>query len=120
MLKFLIDEDLPRSTATVLREKGFHVLDVRDCGLRGQSDKIVFEFAQQESAIIISGDMGFSNIKHFPPKSHCGIVVIHFPNEISTNKLNEQILKAFNHLNEDDFNGNLIIIEPGKIRIRRQ
>jgi hypothetical protein len=32
-LKFLVDEDLPRSTAQVLKEMGFTALDVRDCGL---------------------------------------------------------------------------------------
>ena len=38
MLRFLIDEDMPRSLAEVLRTKGFEVLDERDCGLRGGSD----------------------------------------------------------------------------------
>ncbi|HLP46239.1 MAG TPA: DUF5615 family PIN-like protein [Candidatus Kapabacteria bacterium] len=38
MLKFLIDEDLPRSTARLLREMGFVALDVRDCGLRGKTE----------------------------------------------------------------------------------
>jgi hypothetical protein len=33
MLKFLVDEDLPRSTAHLLRKMGFDTLDVRDCGL---------------------------------------------------------------------------------------
>lgn len=37
MLKFVIDEDMPRSTAIVLRSKGYDVLDARDCGIRGKS-----------------------------------------------------------------------------------
>ncbi len=37
-MKFVIDEDLPRSTARILREKGFEVYDIRDHGLRGQED----------------------------------------------------------------------------------
>ena len=37
MLNFLIDEDMPRSTVKVLKNKGFDSLDVRDCGLRGES-----------------------------------------------------------------------------------
>jgi hypothetical protein len=38
MLKFIIDEDMPRSTAKVLRTEGYESLDVRDLGLRGESD----------------------------------------------------------------------------------
>ena len=52
---------------------------------------------------------------HIPVGSHSGIVITHFPNEISSFKLNNQIIKAFDNLAESDFNGNLIILEPGKI-----
>jgi hypothetical protein len=41
-------------------------------------------------------------------------------NEISTSELNSQIIKAFDTLTEKDFDRNLIILEPGKIRIRRK
>ena len=120
MLKFLIDEDMPRSTAEVLKAKGFQVLDVRDCGLRGKSDEEVFRFAQKEKAIILTGDMGFGNILRFPLGEHCGIVVAHLPNEMSTAELNRQIAVAFDKLSEVDFQNNLIILEPGKIRIRKR
>jgi predicted nuclease of predicted toxin-antitoxin system len=120
MLKFLIDEDIPRSTAKVLRDRGYEVLDVRDCGLRGDSDEEVFKFAQKEKAVILSGDLGFGNLLHFPVGRHSGIVVAHFPNEISSSELNNQLVKSFDTLTEKDFNRNLIILEPGKIRIRRK
>lgn len=35
MIRFLIDEDMPRSTAGVLKNAGFECIDVRDIGLRG-------------------------------------------------------------------------------------
>lgn len=43
MLKFVIDEDLPRSTGTILRESGYDVLDIRDHGLRGKNDETIYE-----------------------------------------------------------------------------
>jgi len=120
MFKFVIDEDMPRSTSSLLRDKGFEVLDVRDCGLRGSRDKEVFEFAQKEDAVILTGDLGFGNLLKFPVGSHSGIVIVHFPNEISAAELNNQISKELDNLTEDDLKGNLIILEPGKIRIRRR
>jgi len=120
MLKFLVDEDMPRSTAKVLKTEGYDALDVRDLGLRGESDDKIFKSAQDEKAIILTGDVGFGNLLHFPAGSHSGIVIAHFPNELSTSELDNQIIKAFKTLNEIDFKGNLIILEPGKIRIRRK
>lgn len=120
MLKFVIDEDMPRSTAKVLKAKGYEALDVRDCGLRGKSDDKIFKFAQKEKAVILTGDLGFGNLLHFPIGSHSGIVIAHFPNQVSTSELNNQIIKAFEPFSEIDFKGNLIIIEPGKVRIRRK
>lgn len=120
MLKFVIDEDMPRSTARTLKAKGFEALDVRDCGLRGRSDEEVFKFAQGEEGIILTGDMGFANLLRYPIGSHAGIVVAHLPNEMSSSELNDQIIKAFSNLAETDFKGNLIILEPGRIRIRRK
>ena len=120
MVKFLIDEDMPRSTATILKAEGYEAMDVRDCELKGRSDEEIFSFAQQKDAVILTEDMGFGNLLRFPVGSHLGIVIAHFPNEISTYGLNNQIIKAFENLTEVDFIGNLIIIEPGKIRIRRK
>ncbi|MBC7348173.1 MAG: DUF5615 family PIN-like protein [Clostridia bacterium] len=37
-VRFLVDEDLPRSTARALSAAGYSVLDVRDVGLRGAKD----------------------------------------------------------------------------------
>ncbi len=53
MPRFLIDEDMPRSTTKLLKDKGFDVLDVRDCGLRGKSDEEIFRFAQEEKTVIL-------------------------------------------------------------------
>jgi predicted nuclease of predicted toxin-antitoxin system len=120
MTKFLIDEDMPRSTTKLLEDKGFVVFDVRDCGLRGKSDEEIFRFAQEEKAVILTGDMGFGNLLRFPVGSHSGIVIAHFPNEISTFELNRQLDSYLDNLKEDDFRGNLIILEPGRIRIRKE
>lgn len=119
MIKFLIDEDLPRSTARVLREQGFKVLDVRDCGLRGQSDDQVFTFAQKEQAILVTADLGFGNFLHYPPGSHAGILIIHFPNEVSTEELNRRILDGIANLSEKELIKNLVVLEPGRVRVRK-
>ena len=70
MLKVLVDEDLPRSTAALLQSLGINASDVRDVGLKGASDAQVFEYAQKESRIIITRDVEFGNILKYPPRRH--------------------------------------------------
>ncbi|MBI1769872.1 MAG: DUF5615 family PIN-like protein [Bacteroidetes bacterium] len=120
MPRFVIDEDMPRSTGRVLKDCGYEVKDIRDHGLRGADDEMIFRFAQGNQAVLITGDLGFGNILHFPIGSYSGIVVARFPNETTTNEINRQLVERFKELSEEDFKGNLIIIDPGKIRIRRK
>lgn len=66
--KFLVDEDMARSTAVALRQAGHEAEDVRDAGLRGRSDQEVFDRAQAQGAILVTADKDFANILRFPPR----------------------------------------------------
>lgn len=119
MSKFVIDEDLPRSTGPLLKKLDYEVYDIRDCGLRGSNDTEIFRFAVAQRAILITGDLGFGNILTYPLKSHFGIVIAHFPNEMSTQEMNRQLINGLQELADKDMLGNLVIIEPGKIRVKK-
>jgi predicted nuclease of predicted toxin-antitoxin system len=119
MARFVIDEDMPRSTGVALVEAGYEVKDVRDHGHRGASDEEIYRFAQDEKAIVLTGDLGFGNILRFPLGQHFGIVVARFPTEMAPRDVNREIVASLRDLGENDFKGNLIILEPGRIRIRR-
>ena len=106
---FLIDEDMPRSTARELRHAGYEAYDVRDVGLRGHSDSEVFNYAQKCGAILITGDLGFSNLLTFPLGTHKGIIVVRIPNEISTSVVNRELLRALSELPPESMHGNLVI-----------
>jgi predicted nuclease of predicted toxin-antitoxin system len=116
--KAVVDEDLPRIIDKILEELNWEVKDVRDVGLRGKSDEEIINFAQKSKAVLFSGDLGFANILKFPPKQYCGIVILNFPNEVSTNFIAAQTKKALLKIPFKNFKGKLIIIEPEKIRIR--
>jgi len=68
---------------------------------------------------LITGDLGFGNQLKYPVGSNGGIVVAHFPNELSTSELNARILGALSVLSENDLKMSLTILEPGKIRSRK-
>lgn len=116
-LRFVTDEDVPRSTARVLRDAGFDALDVRDVGLRGKSDAAVFAFAQQENRLLITCDMGFSNILNFPPSENHGILVVRIPDNESIDTFNREVLHAVQEVGEN-LSRHLAIVEIGRVRLR--
>ncbi|TAK53247.1 MAG: hypothetical protein EPO24_14650 [Bacteroidetes bacterium] len=120
MIRFLIDEDMPRSTAPLLIQHGFPASDVRDIGLRSASDESIYAYAQKHGLTILTRDRGFGDIIRFPLSAHHGILVIRFPNETPTKTLNKFIVQQIVRLSETEIRGNVIIIDSKTIRIRRK
>ncbi|MBK9262569.1 MAG: DUF5615 family PIN-like protein [Polyangiaceae bacterium] len=118
-MRFLVDEDLPRSLARALRAGGFDAEDVRDVGLRGCSDAEVYRFAVTHQRAVITADLGFADVRTYPLGTHAGIIVTRYPNETPITDLNAAILNAIRSLLEDDLRGALVVVEPHRIRIRR-
>jgi predicted nuclease of predicted toxin-antitoxin system len=120
MWKFLIDEDMPRSLSVVLGQAGHSVQDVRDVGLRGHTDLEVFQFAQARGAVLLTADKGFGNIVRFPVATHAGILVVRVPDELPTERINQEVLRALEDLEGEDLAGLLMIVEVGRTRVRRR
>ena len=75
-MKFLIDENFPRSAADVLQDFGHSALFVNDVCEFGADDESVFAAAQSEQAILLTSDRDFYHTLPFLHPIHCGIVVI--------------------------------------------
>jgi predicted nuclease of predicted toxin-antitoxin system len=118
--KFLIDEDLPRSLAPRLRSSEMQAEDVRDLGLRGCSDEVILQYASSDERILVTGDTGFGNLLRFPLGSHAGVVIARFPTELPVSETNDLIVRALQQLSEEEISGNLVLIEPNRIRLRRR
>jgi len=115
----VVDEDLPRIIDRTLQRAGWTVLDVRDVGFKGKSDAEIISFARKSKAVLFTGDWDFAHILNFPPKKYYGIAILSFPNELSTKFIARETYKALGKVQLSEFKGNLVIIESGRIRIRR-
>ena len=113
----MIDEDVPRSTVSVLCEAGYDAIDVRDIGLRGKQDHIIFKYAQREARVLISCDLGFASTLEFPPAEHHGMIVIRIPDSVSIPVFNQEVLSAITKISDQLFH-HLAIIEIGHVRLR--
>ena len=115
---FLVDENTSRTLASTLRTEGYSAEHVYEAGLRGDSDLDVFASAQAHGQTIISGDLDFANIVQYSPP-HFGIIILRLPNKTPTADLIQEVQNALNALAEQSFVDTLIIVELGRVRVRR-
>lgn len=120
MATFVIDENLPRDLAPALRKHGYIVKDIRDHNLRGRPDTEIYEFAQRERAVLVTGDLGFADLIRFPLGTHQGFVVARFPNEFPAEQRVQKIVQAIVSLKDTPLEGVLVIVSPSRVRIRRK
>lgn len=119
MIRFLIDADLPRSLCTALRHRGYLADDVRELDLGAATDQTVLDHATRHGFTLISADKGCSNLIRFPPGTHQGIIVARFPHHTQAQTKVRFLLRWILTLQEKDIRGNLLIIQPKGIRLRR-
>lgn len=117
--RFLVDENLPRYVAERLRAESYIAEHVVEIGLRGYTDADVFAHAQQEQQTIVTTDIGFGNVLHYPPP-HAGIIVVRLPDNVSILRRTELIVGALKQLLQTVLNDSLITVEVGRVRVRKR
>ena len=119
-MHFLIDADLPRSLAATIRQRGHDATDVRDIGLRSAKDPVIAHYAREHQLCLMTGDYDFANIRNYPPEQYAGIVVLFLPRTATASYIT-QLVDQF--LTSEDLlpllPGQLAIVEPGRVRLRR-
>jgi predicted nuclease of predicted toxin-antitoxin system len=76
-----VDENLPASVASLLRERGFEADTVIEEGLAGAIDDDLLAAAREGDRMIVTLDRGFGDIRRYPLGSHPGIVVLRLADE---------------------------------------
>ena len=118
-MQFLIDADLPRPTASLIRGLGHDVADVREVGLGSAQDSRIAQYARNHGMCLLTGDFDFADIRDYPPEDYAGIVVFVLPD----NANRERILRLIAGFFQEEsvlsrLPGRLAIAEPGRIRLR--
>ena len=101
---FKIDENLPVEVAETVHSER----------VTGVSDQQLSEICQQENRILMTLDIGFANIRTYPPQDFPGLVVIRSKRQDKPSILNK-VMVAFE---QEELVGKLWIVEENRIRIR--
>jgi len=101
----------------VLREAGFLADTVDDEGLGGADDLIISERTQKEGRVLVTLDLGFSDIRSYPPKDYPGIIVLRTKaqDKITLLSMLRRLILALKDRSPD---GQLWIVEHDRIRYR--
>jgi predicted nuclease of predicted toxin-antitoxin system len=117
-MRFKLDENMPEDLATDLATLGHDAATCRQEGLAGGRDATVAAHAKAEGRILVTFDLDFSNVHNFPPAGHTGIVVFRLHSQaIPACRL--AFTRLLTSVPEGDFDGNLIVVEDTRVRIRR-
>jgi Domain of unknown function (DUF5615) len=117
-VRFKVDENLPIEVVEILRTGGHDAATVNDEALSGASDADLAVLLKRESRALISLDLGFADIRSYPPEEYQGLVVLRLPRQDK-----ELVLRTCNRLvtrlPSISLAAQLWIVEADRIRIRR-
>src|ERR1043166_2899974 len=71
-MRFKVDENLPEELADFFRGRGWDCMTVDEQQLGGALDDRITEICDDEDRILVTLDLGFSNIRDYPPAAHPG------------------------------------------------
>lgn len=114
--KFLIDANMPRSSAEVMRFFGYDVEDVREIGMRVARDQEIIQYALKTKRIIVTRDTDFGEVLRYP--YHPGAIIIHLPCSYTSHEINKILNEFLKSIKSTELSNAIIIIELGRYRRR--
>ena len=116
-MRFKVDENLPIDVAALLRAAGHDAATVNDEGVGGAPDTDLAELVKREGRALVTLDLGFADIRAYPPAEYPGLAVLRLGRQDK-----EQVLRACEGLvatlAKESLGGRLWIVEPTRIRVR--
>lgn len=116
-MRFLLDENLPRGIAILLREQGHDVLVVSDSLFRGVTDEVLYGLCAREKRILVSRDLDFSLPVSL--EKPAGVVLIRAPDSFISSALVHLVEQFLFQYDVETLQGHITVISPGRIRSRR-
>ena len=116
-MRFKVDQNLPVEIAEALRAVGHEAHTVYEEELAGTPDPELGAIIRREGRGLVTLDLGFSDIRNYPPHDYPGIIVLR---PSSQDKIT--VLRLFSAaiplLEREPLVGRLWIVDNQRIRVR--
>ena len=114
-MKLLADENCDASLVKELRAGGHDVVFIVE-SRPGADDLQVVRLAREQSRVILTADLDFGQLSEFERELPPGIVLIRLHPLQRASRV-ERVIEVLNSLG-DAIRNNVVVIEPGQVRIR--
>jgi predicted nuclease of predicted toxin-antitoxin system len=115
-VQFLADESCDFAVVRALRAAGFDVVAVAEIAPR-LTDQAVVEHALQGRRVVLTEDKDFGQLVYSSQRRGPGIILIRFP--ATARKTLPDTLLDLVRKGEQHIAGHFVVIQPGRVRIRR-
>lgn len=119
-MRFKLDENFGSRTRNIISAAGHDVETVLNENLQGASDKHLYDICCEERRCLITLDLDFSDVVRFFPDKCSGIAVIRLARNPSLPLLEKLIRQMLHSVDLMKLEGELWIIEAGRIRVHQQ
>jgi predicted nuclease of predicted toxin-antitoxin system len=116
-MRFKTDENIHPELAEYLRENGHDALTVWDQGMRGRPDSDLAIVCQAEQRALITLDLGFADIRAYPPQQFPGLVILRLVHQ-GRQSVMAVFPRVVNLLKSEPIEGRLWIVDEHRVRIR--
>jgi predicted nuclease of predicted toxin-antitoxin system len=117
-MKFKVDENLPIETADILQKAGYDADTVHSEGITGADDVKISQICKAENRAILTLDLGFADIRAYPPDEYEGIVVLRLTRQDKRYVLSI-VERLANAISSEEIKGKLWIVDEKRIRVRQ-
>jgi predicted nuclease of predicted toxin-antitoxin system len=118
-MKFKLDENFGPTVPAVFQQRGHDCRTVHQERLTGADDAAVLAATVAEERILVTMDHDFGNVLAYPPETTSGVAVINPPGRVSRQLLALLLESLLVACEQQQLQGNLWIVEPGRIREHR-
>ena len=116
-MRFKLDENLPIEAGVLFAANGHDVETVLSEEMGGSADELLIEKSRRERRVLVSLDLGFADIRRYPPQASPGVIVLRLENQAK-----DRVLAALSRvcelLSEEPLEGRLWIIDESRLRVR--
>ena len=117
MLKLLVDMNLSNKLADRLRKAGYDCRHWKEVGNSKAPDRELFDWAKRNGAVVITRDIGFSNILAATNFDAPSVVLDRSTDSFSASVFSI-ILRALQQADEQLRQGAMVVVTENRLRIR--
>jgi predicted nuclease of predicted toxin-antitoxin system len=115
-MEFKLDENLHPDGAQFLSDHGHDACTVKSEGLKGQGDDEIAAVCRAEGRVLITIDLDFADVRHYPPHEFAGIIVLRIHNE-SRSRVITVLNRLLDLFSREPLVGCLWIFDDYRVRI---